>query len=104
MMGIGGILLLILGPRFLAADLQGMRRQLSGAESVAPDPAQWQEAGSDRPDVRFSDSPTVSESRFALGALFDLLCLAGIVISLALGIAEARRWRPPASMRYFSIR
>jgi MFS family permease len=41
LMGIGGTLLLVLGPRFLSADLQRMRTHLTGAQPVTaphPDP------------------------------------------------------------------
>jgi sugar phosphate permease len=93
LMGIGGILLLILGPRFLDADIERMRRQLSGAEPVAPPSMEkWQEAGSHRVNPPSPDSPaTPARGGSALGVLFDALCLLGILTSLALCVAEARR-------------
>ncbi len=93
LMAIGGILLLILAPRYLTADIEGMRRQLSGADAVAPaSTAEWQEADSNRLNPSFPDSPQApAKRRTGSGVLFDLLCLLGILSALALGITEARR-------------
>jgi MFS family permease len=91
LMGIGGILLLILGPRFLAADLEQMRRRLSVTEPIASESAlERQEADARGPSLPSSNSPAAS-GKNALGTFFNVLCLMGILTSLALGIAESRR-------------
>ncbi|HEV3110102.1 MAG TPA: MFS transporter [Candidatus Binataceae bacterium] len=93
LMAIGGVFLLILGPSYLTADIEGMRRQLSDADAFAPAPtAELQEAGSDRLNPSLPDSlQAPAKGPTGAGILFNLLCLLGILSALALGIAEARR-------------
>lgn len=92
LMAIGGILLLILGPRYLTADIENMRRQLSDSQdgNAAPTPP-CQETGSHRSDPSFHDAPQTPARRIGSGVLFDLLCLLGILSAIALGVIEARR-------------
>ena len=93
MMAMGGILLLILGPRYLDADIESMRRQLSGADAVTTAAiADWPEPSPDRLNPSLPDSPQEPAKRpIGFGVLFDLLCLLGILSALVLGITEARR-------------
>lgn len=96
LMGIGGILLLIIGPRFLDADIQRMRRELAGAQPHSQLSGKgWQQAAFHRPDLPPSNPPAgSSQGGIAIRVVFDLLCVLGIVAALALGVAEARRSRP----------
>jgi MFS family permease len=92
LMGVGGVLLLILGPRFLSADLEGMHRQLTGAQSLAPELAEDRQEAASRLGTSLRDAAAApAKTRAAVGVLFDLLCGAGILAALALGVAEARR-------------
>jgi MFS family permease len=91
LMGIGGILLLILGPRFLTADIEGMRRQLAGANPLAAEASTDSPyAESHLPDARDAVFAP-ARSRWRLGVLFDLVCGLGILAAAALAVAEARR-------------
>ncbi len=88
LMGLGGALLLILGPRFLSADLEQMHRQLSAIEPGAAD-STLEACRSDAPFAHDLGAPAHRPT--ALGALFHALCLLGVLAALALGVAEARR-------------
>jgi sugar phosphate permease len=91
LMGIGGILLLLLGPRFLTSDTEAMRRQLTGARSHPFESTnEPQGSGSDPADSSSANAlaPSATISA-AIGVLFNLLCGLGILAALALGASEA---------------
>jgi MFS family permease len=93
LMGIGGIFLLALGPRFLTADIERMRAYLSGPQSlIAPQPqpdAVAAERPLERPAGGRRSLTNRHDSLFAVA--FDLICLLGILASLALVVTEASR-------------
>jgi MFS family permease len=92
LMGMGGIILLILGPRFLTRDLERMRQQLSGAEPV-PMPGEVRAQEADSPALSLSAGVPGGPAKrsAAFGVVFDALCGLGILTALALSVAEAHR-------------
>jgi MFS family permease len=95
LMGIGGTLLLFLGPRFLSVDLQRMRTHLSGAQPPTaphPDPdTSHIEPGCPQQHPAATRWSGANRGDSLLVVTFDLLCLLGVLTSLALAVTEASR-------------
>jgi MFS family permease len=103
LMGIGGAFLLLLGPRFLSADIKRMRAHLSGASTAfadSPAVAGRPMPGHDNdPEARLAEADDLPQRHQAakdhqisvLAIAFGLLCLLGIVAALGLAVTEASR-------------